>query len=58
MPSNDPLSIDKALHLIAQGKADQLAPYLDALLQKVRPLMDFSAHVRRNKPGQHAEDQP
>lgn len=58
MPSSDPLSIDKALHLIAQGKANQLAPYLDALLQKVRPLMDFSAQVRRNKPGQHAEDQP
>ena len=58
MPSSDPLSIDKALHLIALGKADVLAPYLDALLQKVRPLMDFSAQVRRNKPGQHAEDKP
>jgi len=55
-PSNDVLSIDKALHLIAQGKADILAPYLDALLQKVRPLMDFSTQVRRNKTGQHADD--
>lgn len=55
-PSNDILSIDKALHLIAQGKADILAPYLDALLQKVRPLMDFSTQVRRNKTGQHADD--
>jgi diguanylate cyclase (GGDEF)-like protein len=56
MPSNDPLSIDKALHLISQGKADLLAPYLDALIQKVRPLMDFSIQVRRNKPEQHADD--
>lgn len=57
MPSSDPLSIDKALHLIAQGKADVLAPYLDALLQKVRPLMDFSAQVRRDKHSQRTEDQ-
>ncbi len=56
MSSGDPLSIDKALHLIALGKADVLAPYLDALLQKVRPLMDFSMQVRRKKPDQHAED--
>jgi hypothetical protein len=56
MPSADLLSIDKALHLIAQGKADLLAPYLDALLQKVRPLMDFSTQVRRRKTEQHADD--
>jgi len=56
MPSSDPLSIDKALHLIAQGKADVLVPYLDALLQKVRPLMDLSTQVRRNKLDQHTED--
>jgi diguanylate cyclase (GGDEF)-like protein len=55
-PSSDPLSIDKALHLLAQGKADVLVPYLDALLQKVRPLMDFSTQVRRNKPDLHTED--
>lgn len=56
MSSGDPLSVDKALHLIAQGKADVLVPYLDALLQKVRPLMDFSTKVRHNKPDQHTED--
>jgi len=50
------LSIDKALHLIAQGKADLLSPYLDALLQKVRPLLDFSSQVRRNNSDQHADD--
>ncbi|MEK7758428.1 MAG: hypothetical protein AAB304_02320, partial [Pseudomonadota bacterium] len=54
--SFDPLSIDMALHLIAQGKAELLSPYLDALLQRVRPLLDFSSQVRRNNSGQHADD--
>jgi len=53
-PSSDPLSIDTALHLIAQGKADLLAPFLDALLQRVRPLMDFSAQIQRNKTDRHS----
>jgi two-component system, cell cycle response regulator len=58
MPSNAQLSVDNALHLLAQGRADLLAPYLDALLQKVQPLMDFSMQVRHNNPGQHADDNP
>lgn len=58
MPSSDPLSIDKALHLLAQGRSDLLAPFLDALMQKVQPLMDFSTQVRRNNSAQHAEDKP
>jgi len=58
MPSSDQLSIDNALHLLEQGRADLLAPYLDALMQKVQPLMDFSMQVRLNNPGQHADDKP
>jgi hypothetical protein len=58
MYSSDLLSIDKALHLLAQGRADLLVPYLDALMQKVQPLMDFSMQVRHNNPGQHADDKP
>lgn len=50
MSANDPLSIDKALQLLAQGRAELLAPYLDALMQKVQPLMDLSAQVCRNIP--------
>jgi hypothetical protein len=56
MPSSDLLSIDMALQLLEQGRADLLAPYLDALMQKVKPLMDFTMQVRRNNPGQHADD--
>ncbi|MBS1246239.1 MAG: response regulator protein [Proteobacteria bacterium] len=56
MLSSDQLSIDKALHLLEQGRADLLAPYLDALMQKVQPLMDFSMQTLRNKLGQHADD--
>lgn len=58
MSSNDPLSIDKALHLLAQGRADMLAPFLDALMLKVQPLIDFSTQVRRNNSVQHADDKP
>jgi hypothetical protein len=58
MPSSDQMSIDKALHLLEQGRADLLAPYLDVLMQRVQPLMDFSMQVRRNNPGQHADDKP
>ncbi len=56
--SNDQLSVDNALHLLAQGRAELLAPYLDALLQKIQPLMDLFMQVRRNNPGQHADDNP
>ncbi len=53
-PLGDLLSVDKALHLLAEGRADLLAPFLDALMQKVKPLMDYSAYVRRNNTGQPA----
>jgi len=56
MTSSESLSIDNALHLIAQGKADLLAPYLDALLQRVRPLIDFSTQIRRNNSDHHSGD--
>lgn len=58
MPSSDPLSIDKALHLLAQGRADLLTPFLDALMQKIKPLLDLSAQVRRTSSGQQADDKP
>jgi len=58
MPSSDQMSIDMALQLLEQGRADLLAPYLDALMHKVQPLMDFSMQVRLNNPGQNADDKP
>jgi hypothetical protein len=54
-PSDDPLSIDNALKMIASGKADLLAPHLEALLQKIRPLMDLSVEVRPNNSGQQVD---
>jgi len=55
MLSGDSLSIDEALLLLAQGRADLLAPHLDALMQKVQPLMDLSAQALRNNAGQHTD---
>jgi diguanylate cyclase (GGDEF)-like protein len=56
--SGDPLSIDKALHLLAHGQADALAPFLDALLRKLQPLMDFAAQVRNRNTAQQGEEKP
>lgn len=56
MSANASLSIDKALYLLAQGRADLLAPYLDELIQKVQPLMDLSTQARHHNPGQHSAD--
>lgn len=53
-----PLSIDQALHQLAQGQTDMLAPFLDKLMQKIQPLLDFSAQVRRNNPARHAGRKP
>ena len=47
----DLLSIDKALHLLALGQIDALAPCLDALLGKVQPLLDYAAQVRIHNTG-------
>lgn len=58
MPLGDPLSIDEALQLLAQGRGDLLVPHLDALLQKVQPLMDFSTQAWHNDSGRHADGKP
>ena len=58
MAPTDPLSIDNALYLLARGQADLLAPHLDALMQKLQPLMDFSTQVRRNNTDQYPDDKP
>jgi len=41
-----PLSIDQALHQLEQGQTDMLVPFLDKLMQKIQPLLDFAAHAR------------
>ena len=51
----EPLSIDRALHLLAQGQIDALAPFLDALLDKVQPLLDYAVQVRSRNTGQPAD---
>ncbi len=56
MPSGDPLSIDKALHLLALGRIDVLAPFLDALLHKVQPLLDYAAQVRNHNTGRPGDE--
>ena len=56
MSANDPLNIDKALYLLAQGRTELLVPYLDALMQKIQPLMDLSAQVQRSNTTQHSKD--
>jgi hypothetical protein len=53
-PTN-PLSVDDALDLLAQGQVDLLAPQLDALMQKLQPLLDFFSQVRHNNAGQHSD---
>jgi len=47
--SGDLLSIDKALYLLAQGRADALTPYLDELMRQIQPLVDLSQHVQRKR---------
>lgn len=44
--SSDSLSIDRALQLIETGKADLVAPNLEALLKRIKPLMDLSKEVQ------------
>jgi hypothetical protein len=56
--STDNLSVEDALDLLAQGQVDLLTPHLDALMQKLKPLMDFSMQVRRNHSGQQADNKP
>jgi two-component system, cell cycle response regulator len=41
------VSIEAALRLLAQGKGDALDPYLDPLMERVKPLLDY--HQRQNK---------
>ena len=55
-PQNDTLSIDKALHLLAQGKAEMLAPFLDALKQKIQPLVDLIQQTQRHTPSPPTEE--
>lgn len=44
--STDSLSIDRALQLIETGKVELVAPNLEALLKRIKPLMDLSKEVR------------
>lgn len=42
MMPGDLLSIDKALYLLASGRADALVPYLGELMRQVQPLLDLA----------------
>jgi len=52
-PPTDPviqlLSVDRALQLIRSGQASVIEPYLDALMEQLRPLLELIA--RADKPG-------
>jgi len=56
MLSGETPSIDKALQLLALGRVDVLAPFLDALLHKLKPLMDYAAQVRIHSAGQPGDE--
>ena len=56
MRSDDPLSLDRALHLLALGRVDVLAPLLDALLHKLKPLMDYAAQARAHHTGRSGDE--
>lgn len=47
--SGDLLSIDKALYLLAQGRADALTPYMDELMRQVQPLIDLSHQIQTTR---------
>ena len=49
MMPGDLLSVDKALYLLGQGRADVLAPYLEELMRQIQPLMDLSSQVKADK---------
>ncbi len=40
------LSVDKALQFIAHGKGEVLLPYLEQLVQQLKPLLDFCREAR------------
>jgi two-component system cell cycle response regulator len=42
------LSIDRALHIIADGRGDTLTPYLNELVQRLKPLIDFCRDAQDN----------
>ena len=56
LSADDAPGIDQALQLLAQGQADALAPFLDTLLRKLQPLMDFAAHVRNRNTAQIGDE--
>ena len=58
MSPSDPLSIDNALHMLALGRIDTLAPLLDALLHRVQPLLDYAVQVQIHQAGQAGGRKP
>jgi len=48
---SEPMSVDSALLLLAQGRADLLATHLEALMEKIQPLMELSTQIARKKSG-------
>ena len=49
MMPGDLISVDKALYLLAHGRADALVPYLGELMRQVQPLLDMVRKSQSNK---------
>ena len=47
----EPMTVDQALQHLAQGERETLALHVDALMQRLQPLIDFCLEVRRARAG-------
>jgi hypothetical protein len=45
----EPLSVDKALQMLARGRGEDLIPLLDELMRRVQPLLDFYGEFRKQR---------
>ncbi len=56
LSADDAPGIDQALQLLAQGQTDALVPFLDTLLRKLQPLIDFAAQIRNRNTAQLGDE--